>query len=102
MGWEKGRYYTRSTKVNGRVEREYFGCGKVAEMIAMVDELQREERRAKAEALRQEMANSRALDQKVSAICNLADLMARAAMVSAGFHRHHRGDWRRRRVNKQK
>jgi hypothetical protein len=25
MGWDRGRYYTRSKKVNGRVVREYIG-----------------------------------------------------------------------------
>jgi len=31
MGWDQGRYYTRSRKVNGRVVREYIGTGRVAE-----------------------------------------------------------------------
>jgi hypothetical protein len=34
MGWDKGRYFTRSRKVNGRVVREYVGTGEVAELIA--------------------------------------------------------------------
>ena len=102
MGWEKGRYYTRSTKVNGRVEREYFGCGEVADMIATMDQLKREERKAKVQAVRQEFADAKALDETVSQVCHVADLFARAAMVAAGFHQHHRGEWRRRRVNTQK
>ena len=32
MGWEHGRYYTRSQKVNGRIVREYVGTGRVAEL----------------------------------------------------------------------
>ena len=29
MGWDKGKYYSRSKKVNGRVVREYVGGGRV-------------------------------------------------------------------------
>ena len=30
MGWDKGRYYTRSKKVKGRVVREYVVSGRAA------------------------------------------------------------------------
>ena len=44
MGWDKGRYYTRSKKANGRVVREYVGAGRVAELVAQMDALERERR----------------------------------------------------------
>jgi hypothetical protein len=31
-------------------------------------------------------------------LCRRADLAARAAMHAAGYYRHNRGEWRRRRV----
>src|SRR4051794_39320882 len=52
MGWERGRYYTRSRKVNGRVVREYVGSGYVAELAAQLDGLDRDQRESEADARR--------------------------------------------------
>ncbi len=53
MGWESrgggGRYYTRSRRVAGRVEREYLGTGPGAELVAIQDELARRDRKADRE-----------------------------------------------------
>jgi hypothetical protein len=99
MGWDKGRYYTRSRKVNGRVVREYIGTGEVAELLAELDALEREEReteRAEGKALRDELD---ALDGSLGELHTKAELLARAALIVAGFHQHHRGEWRKRRGN---
>jgi hypothetical protein len=97
MGWDKGRYYTRSRKVNGRVVREYIGTGRVAELAAELDALEREKRRRAARALRRERDELAALEADVRAASQAADLVARAALLAAGFHQHRRGEWRRRR-----
>ena len=48
MPWEKrngkGRYYTRSRRMNGRQVREYYGNDKVAELIAQLDAIDRQVR----------------------------------------------------------
>ena len=97
MGWERGRYYTRSRKVHGRVVREYIGTGRVAELVAQTDALERKQRQAECAALRAVRSELEALDASVKELNDLADLLARAALLAAGFHQHKRGEWRKRR-----
>ena len=100
MGWEKGRYYTRSRKVNGRVVREDVGGGEVGALAAEFDAIERERRESERESWRLEKEEMEAFDASVAKVCQMAGIIAKAAMVAAGFHRH-RGQWRRRRVKHQ-
>src|SRR4051794_6977687 len=97
MAWNRGRYYTRSRKVNGRVEREYVGGGRDGELAARMDALDRQLREAERAALRAERAELEALGESLAELNDLADLLARAALLAAGYHQHKRGEWRRRR-----
>lgn len=97
MGWDKGRYYTRSRKVQGRVVREYVGTGRVADLAARSDALARERRRLDILEVRDEIARLKALEGELESLVEAADLAARSALLAAGFHQHKRGEWRRRR-----
>src|SRR5262245_18172062 len=97
MGWERGRYYTRSRKVQGRVVREYVRTGRVAERAARMDALEREQRRLADLALRGEKDELSSLDTDMNELSQTAELVARAALLAAGFHQHKRGEWRKRR-----
>ena len=100
MGWEvrgRCRFYTRSKKVAGRVVREYVGTGAVAELAAAADSLRRADRRAAAEARRAEEASWQAALAPLLELSQVADLMARAALLAAGYHRHSRSSWRKKR-----
>ncbi len=101
MGWDKGRYYTRSKKVNGRVQREYVGTGRVAELAAELDALERDERQLKAQDVRDEKGELAALDADLQALTETTDRLARAALLAAGYHQHKRGEWRRRRGHRR-
>jgi hypothetical protein len=96
MGWERGYYY-RARKVNGRVVREYVGSGYVAELSAQMDAALRADREAERAAWREEKAGLERLDAEVERLVELTDLVARAALLAAGFHQHKRGEWRKRR-----
>src|SRR5262245_34991056 len=88
LGWDRGRYYTRSKKVNGRVVREYLGTGRVAELAAQLDAIGREERNLAAEERRMQRAEQDDLDEKVQALIDVTDLLAHAALTAAGFRQH--------------
>jgi hypothetical protein len=98
MGWERGRYYTRSRKVNGRVVREYVGSGKVARLAAELDSLDRSEREARKQAWQETKSELAHLDEPLDRLNELADLLARAALVAAGYRQHKRGEWRKQRA----
>lgn len=104
MAWEtrngRGRYYTRSRKVGGRVVREYLGCGEVAELIAESDDLDREVREAARGERQRSAAVQRERDAVVALVCDAAQLWSRIALLTAGYQRHDRGEWRRRREQK--
>jgi hypothetical protein len=91
MGWDQGRYYTRSRKVGGRVVREYVGAGILGEAAALLDADRRALREAERQAWHEEKARLQALDGPVLALDELADLLARAALTAAGYHRHKAG-----------
>jgi hypothetical protein len=97
VGWDKGRYYTRSRKINGRVVREYCGTGKLAELAAEIDAIKRADREAEREARRAEKDELDALDDSVTELDEMADLLARAALLAVGYRQHKRGEWRRKR-----
>ena len=101
MAWEKrergGRYYYRSKREGGQVVKQYVGTGKRAELAAAQDEAEQQQRATRAHAWRQERDRFESSDLAVEELCNATDLVIRAALLSAGYHQHHRGEWRRRR-----
>jgi len=101
MSWEQrargGAYYTRSRREGGRVVREYVGCGLAAELVAAADDDARLERDADRQARAERRAADADLDRAVAEADDAGELMARLALVAAGYSRHHGGEWRRRR-----
>jgi hypothetical protein len=97
MGWERGGYYTRSRKVNGRVVREYVGAGRVAVLAAQLDALDREQRACDADTRRTIRSDLDELADSLHELNDRCELLARAALIAAGFRQHNRGEWRRKR-----
>jgi hypothetical protein len=96
MGWDQRGYYYRARKLQGRVVREYVGAGIVGELAAEVDALERE-RRADARAVEKaERGRLDALDASVDELDTLPNRLVSAALQAAGFHKHKRGEWRKR------
>ena len=101
MGWETrrrgGRYYTRSRKVDGRVVREYVGAGRVAELAAQRDAAERRERTEARQRLRELEERHAPASAALADLGRVLDGLATAFLIGAGYRRHHRGEWRRRR-----
>ena len=100
MSWEmRGdrRYYYRARKVDGRVIKEYVGAGPRAEIVALQDRWARQDRAVTARARQAERAGLEAVDGELTDVDGAIEVMMRTSLVLAGYHRHHRGEWRRRR-----
>jgi hypothetical protein len=99
--WERrkrgGLYYTRSKKVNGKVVREYVGGGILGKLAARMDAEDRRQREEEAAAWREERERLEELAGLVDELCEDVEAIARAALLTAGFRRHKRGEWRRQR-----
>ena len=91
-------YYYRKRKLDdGRVVSEYVGSGPLATFAASRAEDDRRERAVAATTERAERDRMRADEAELDGFCTLADALARAALLNAGYHQHHRGEWRKRR-----
>ena len=102
MAWQvvDGRkYYYRATRLAGRPVRRYVGAaGSPAATLAAADADQRRlQREAAARERLAEQARQREVERPLVRLCAASDVLTRAALLAAGFHQHHRGQWRRRR-----
>jgi hypothetical protein len=100
MGWEQRgnrSYYYRSVRSGRRVIKEYAGGGLMGVLAEDIEVEQREKRTDEADRRRRERAKWAALEQPARELDDLADLLTAATLTMAGFHRHDRGEWRRRR-----
>jgi hypothetical protein len=99
MAWERrgsNLYYYQSERVDGRVRKKYVGTGDVAEAIAHADWTIRRTRDVRRERERAQLEEARGLAAAGDELHQAAEMLARAEMVAAGYHRH-KGQWRMRR-----
>ena len=101
MAWEtrngRGRYYTRSRRVNGRVARQYIGAGIAGELAAREDAERRAKRDKQRAAWITQKTELLAIEDLLDAYSGTLFGLTGAVLLHAGFHRHHRGEWRKRR-----
>jgi hypothetical protein len=69
----------------------------MAELAAAEDARRRAQREAATEVLRAEQASRRPAEALLNDLDHGVSLLLRAALTAAGYHRHERGAWRRRR-----
>lgn len=100
MSWETRsngkRYYTRSRRVGGRIQREYVGGGTVGELVSKLDEIDRESRLLEAELIRLARQQAERMDESLADFEELAENIGRGLLIVAGYHQHNRSEWRKR------
>ena len=92
--WDGNYAAGRSTTIarageNGRDHREYVGSGEEAEAAAKRDEAERAQR-----------AELKRIGVILDALRIVIDVLIEDQMIAAGYHRHDRGPWRKKRVAK--
>jgi hypothetical protein len=100
MAWEtrpwNGRYFTRSVRENGRVRRQYFGCGIAGRLAAEAEALQRAERREREAKYRELQAALDEADSGLEAFSSAVRTLMHARLLARGFHRPANWRWTRR------
>jgi hypothetical protein len=93
----QGRPLLHAIPARGRVVREYVGGGRVGELVAQLDAIERQKRETDRECARLALEEVEWLDAPLAELDELADLLARAALAAAGYTQHKRGEWRKKR-----
>ncbi|MBA2781313.1 MAG: hypothetical protein H0T74_00085 [Rubrobacteraceae bacterium] len=76
--------------------REYVGTGPFAEIVAHSDRTRRELAEAEKARQRRDLERLEALAAPVEELSEAAEVLVRAYLVAAGYHRH-KGEYRRAR-----
>ena len=88
-----GTYYYKSVREGCRVKSDYRGRGLIAELNALLGEQARLRRAAEREE-RQAVAEQ---EREIFAWFDDVEAVTQLAMTAAGYRRHNRGEWRKRR-----
>ena len=99
MGWEERRgrlYYYRSVRKGKRVRKEYAGGGSLGQLAAQIDELERLQRKEEEASCKEERERLERSAGFLRELEEVAEILTRAELLVAGFHKH-KGEWRRRR-----
>ena len=97
MGLKKrnGRvYYYRSRRDGEKVRKVYVGAGDFAQVAARLDEAERLRREEEITRWRKEKKRLEASTAFVKELEEAAEILTRAQLLVAGFHKR-RGEWRR-------
>jgi len=68
----------------------------VGELVAKLDEIDRESRMLEAESIRQARQQAERMDESLANFEELAENIGRGLLIVAGYHQHNRSEWRKR------
>jgi hypothetical protein len=93
-------YLYKKVRRGGRPTSEYVARGKTAVALDRAARMIREARASARAATRDVIAADLERERLIEAYFQAVEEACRAALESAGYHRHARGAWRRRRRGK--
>ena len=97
MGWKHingGQYYYKARREGGRVVTSYYGEGKLALLVAELDDIDRADRLVARTLERQARHEAREVDLAIDRLVAEVRRLADAQIEANGYHRH-KGQWRR-------
>ena len=85
----------RSMRRAGRVTSGYLATGIDAPLIAALEADEQDGRRSDREQARAERRGADDLERALDKMAEQAHALACDALLAAGYHQHHRGEWRK-------
>jgi hypothetical protein len=102
MAWENrngSRYYYQKRREGGRVVSRYVGAGALADLMAQIDEIDRERQALEREHWQASQAEEAAIDKEIAEYSRLLRQFTAAVLLASGCHQHRR-QWRVKRERK--
>jgi hypothetical protein len=90
-------YYYRYRRRAGRVVREYVASGPQAVLLAAQEQARLQAEQGARTAWQAHQERLSAADRQLDSLIADLDLLAQASLFTGGYHRHKRGEWRRKR-----
>jgi len=101
--YRNGRpYLYQSIRRNGRVTSQYLAGGEDAFLINALQMDDRDRHSFDRQEARNERKERDDLERALDEMAEHARDLARHALSAAGYHQHHRGEWRKRRVSRHR
>lgn len=100
MGWKTingNRYFYKSERSGGRVTTTYFGSGKSGALMAEILRIDNEDRLLESTEKKEYRDEWNEVEYALDDLVAVARRTASDVLTAAGYHRHHRGEWRRKR-----
>ena len=91
------RYWYRREKIGNRWQKVYVGTGPAAEVAAQCDAARKQQRADERDRYLEERQRYAIAEAIIVDLDRLARVLSYAALLTAGYHRHDRGPWRKRR-----
>ena len=92
MSWQtrsgNRRYFTSSHRADGRVIREYYGIGPIADLADSICTLQAKKTAELAEAWKRETARLSEIDAPFGKLTQLTNELVRATLLTLGLRKH--------------